>query len=89
VPGEVVGRFGRPAGFQIRRTSAHHGDGFPDPRHDQAAVGETPDTKGDIDVPLQKIERDVLFKEIDGPILQAELNIDLRKRRQELRQNRL
>ena len=41
---------------------------------------QSPDAKRDIDV---------LFQKIDGPILQAELNVDLRKRREELRHNRL
>src|SRR5436190_14773860 len=63
VPGEVLGPFGRPARIQIRRAGTHHGGGFPDPRCDQAAVGEAPDAKGDIDMPLQKIDRDVLFQE--------------------------
>ena len=78
--GEVVRRLGRSAGFQIGRTSAQHAADFPNPHRDQAAVGESPDAKRDIDVLLQ---------EIDWPVLQIELNVYLRKRRQELRQNRL
>ena len=77
---EIVGRFGRSARFQIGRAGADHADDFSDPHRDQAAVGESSDAKRDIDV---------LFQKIDRPILQAELNVNLRKRRQELRQNRL
>ena len=57
-----------------------HAVDFPDTHRDQAAVGEIADAKRDVDVLLQ---------EIDRPVLQIELNVHLRKRRQELRQNRL
>jgi hypothetical protein len=53
------------------------------------SLGENRSSSGAGLVTLEKIEREVLFQKIDRPILQAELNIDLRKRRQELGENRL
>jgi len=75
VCGEIIRRFGRPARFQICRAGADHTDGFADPHRDQAAVGES--ANGDADV-------HVLFRQIDRPILEDEMNVDLRERREEL-----
>jgi hypothetical protein len=38
------------------------------------------DAKGNIDMLLQKIDRDVLFQKIGRSILQAELHVDIWKR---------
>src|SRR5262249_59120535 len=80
VRGEIIRRFRRSARFQIGRARASHTVYLSDTYRDQVAVGEIADAKRDIDV---------LVQEVDHPVLQIELNVDLGVRRQKLHQDRL
>src|SRR5262252_679400 len=65
--------------FQIRRACTDNATNLSNSHRDEAAVGKRSNPKSDIDV---------LFQKIDCSILQTELNVNFRKRRQELRHNR-
>ena len=77
--GEIVRRSRRTVRFQVCRACTDNATNLSKSHRDEAAIGKRSNPKGDIDV---------LFQKIDGSILQTELNVNFRKRRQERRHNR-
>ena len=76
VLGEVVRRLRRTVRFQVRRACTDNATNLSKSHCDEAAIGKRTNAKGDIDV---------LFQKIDCSVLQIELNVNIRKRRQEHR----
>ena len=77
--GEVARGLRRPVRFQVRRACTDNATNLSKSHCDEAAIGKRSNAKGDIDV---------LFQKIDCSVLQIELNVNVRKRRQERRHNR-